>query len=141
MTTDSIQSQLIPASNVTVPVTRARIAVTFQRAGFHKYPSAPEDVSYLQSVHRHLFKFKVTINVHHDDREIEFHQFLNWIESLYANNTLNFDFKSCEMLARELATEIHKRYNTRTISVEVWEDGECGAIVDLEPTQMIVSMD
>jgi len=101
------------------------IWVTFQRAGFHRYPNAPEDVGYLASVHRHLFQFKVGIEVFHDDREIEFHQFLNWLESLYSG-TLALDYRSCEMIADELSQEIQKKYPNRDIEIEVAEDGECG---------------
>ena len=105
-----------------------KIWVTFQKPGFHRYPAAPDDVSYLQSTHRHLFKFKVTISVEHADREIEFHMFLNWLESLY-KDTLHIDYKSCEMLAHDLLNIIDTTYPGRFIEVEVAEDGECGAIV------------
>lgn len=111
----------------------SKIMVTFQRAGLHRYPLAPEDVAYLSSVHRHLFKFKVTIQVWHDDREIEFHQFLNWLESLYGSQ-LALDYKSCEMLARELVGVITSSYPGRFTAVEVWEDGECGSVVEFTPT-------
>jgi hypothetical protein len=106
------------------------IWVTFQRKGFHRFDKAAisptlQDVNYLSYKHRHLFKFKVSIEVSHSDREIEFHQFLNWLESLY-DGTLELDFKSCEMLADELAFIIGKRYNKRKLIIEISEDGECG---------------
>ena len=61
------------------------IWVTFQKAGFHKYPAASidpalEDVSYLGNRHRHLFKFNIQIEIFHNDREIEFHQCLNYCD-------------------------------------------------------------
>jgi len=93
---------------------RKIIWVTFQRAGFHRYPDAPDDVRYLAYEHRHLFKFKVGIEVFHDDREIEFHQFLRWLESLYAE-TLVLDHRSCEMIADELAQVIQKENCKRQI--------------------------
>lgn len=101
------------------------IWVTFQRAGFHKYPNAPDDVSYLASVHRHLFKFKVSIEVFHDDREVEFHQFLRWLEGLY-DKALILDYRSCEMIADELVKLIKDAYPGRDIEIEISEDGECG---------------
>ena len=109
--------------------TSSRIWVTFRRKGIHQYSTAPEDVSYLQSPHRHLFHFKVTISVTHDDREIEFHQFLNWLEALYDFGTLQLDNKSCEMIARDLIASITAKYPGRVGEVEVAEDGECGAVV------------
>ncbi len=121
-----------PQTSMTALVT-CKIMVTFQRAGLHRYPLAPDDVSYLSSVHRHLFKFKVTLQVWHDDREIEFHQFLNWLESLYGSR-LSMDYKSCEMLARELVEVVTFRYPGRFTAVEVWEDGECGSVVEFTPT-------
>jgi hypothetical protein len=110
-----------------------KIWITFAIPGIHCYPQAPEDVAYLRSPHRHLFKFKVTVEVFHDDREIEFHQLLNWCRSQYAAN-LSVDYKSCEMMARELLHRL-RQYSTtsRFIEVEVSEDGECGAIVSFDP--------
>lgn len=104
---------------------RKMIWVTFQRSGFHRYPDAPDDVGYLASVHRHLFQFKVSIEVFHDDREVEFHQFLGWLEGLY-NNALILDNRSCEMIADELAQLIKVAYPGRDLVIEVSEDGECG---------------
>lgn len=121
-----------------LPITvHRKIWVTFQKYGIHNYPSAPEDVSYLRHPHRHLFKFKVTISVEHDDREIEFHQLLNYCLSLYNENILVCAYKSCEMLAEELLKSLVVKYETdalsRSYEVEVSEDGECGAIVTYAP--------
>jgi hypothetical protein len=107
---------------------KRQIWVTFQRAGLHRYPAAPDDVNYLASTHRHLFKFKISISVVHNDRDIEFHQFLNWLEGLY-QGTLTVDFMSCEMIAEDLISAINKKHPGRDISVEVSEDGECGAVL------------
>lgn len=111
------------------------IWVTFQRAGFHYYPQAAadpslQDVSYLANRHRHLFKFKVKIEVFHDDRELEFHQFLNFCESLFETNVIDINHKSVEMLADDVAAEVVKRYPNRNLSLEVSEDGECGCVIE-----------
>lgn len=102
--------------------------VTFQKKGFHRYPGAPEDVKYLRDVHRHIFKFKVGIEVTHDNRDIEFHQMLNWLESLY-EGTLDVDFKSCEMMANDLHEKIVEKYGHVRCFISVAEDGECGAFM------------
>lgn len=107
-------------------VTRS-IWVTFDREGFHRYPDAPEPVAYLRDTHRHLFKFRVGISVKHNDRDIEFHMFRKWLLSLYCADTLHVDFKSCEMLAQDLLHAISAQYPNRDITVDVSEDGECGA--------------
>lgn len=111
------------------------IWVTFQKAGIHYFPAAKtekalQDVSYLGQPHRHLFKFKVSIEVFHNDRDIEFHQFLNWIESLYTDKQLALDNMSCEMLSDELAKSIRNKYPERKLIIEISEDGECGSIID-----------
>lgn len=113
-------------------ITRRSIFVTFQREGIHKYPAAATepklaDVSFLGYPHRHIFHFRVTIDVVHNDRDIEFIQFKRELEALYGHGTLQMDFKSCEMLAEDLIDYISKAYPNRAIEVEVSEDGENGA--------------
>jgi hypothetical protein len=113
------------------------IWVTFQKEGIHKYPAAltdPKlatgdeyDVSFLGYPHRHIFHFRVAIEVFHNDRELEFIQFKRWMEKLYAEKTLQLDFKICEMMSDDLYVEITKRYPGRTVEIEVSEDGENGS--------------
>lgn len=111
------------------------IWVTFQRAGFHRYPAAEwdrqlADVSYLAQRHRHLFRFRVSIEVWHNDRELEFHQVLNYCESLFSTGALEIDYKSVEMLADDLYLKLVDRYGTqRRMEIEVSEDGECGCVI------------
>jgi hypothetical protein len=108
-----------------------KIWVTFQRKGFHLYPNAPEKVAYLATRHRHLFKFKVTAEVFHEEREIEFHMFQTEIEELYDTEALEASGKSCETMANDLLSVLTTRYNNRRFEVEVSEDGECGSIVSM----------
>jgi hypothetical protein len=117
------------------------IWVTFDKVGFHHYPGAPVEVAYLRHPHRHVFKFRVSISVFHDDREIEFHMFKRWLTSLYDTGELNVDHKSCEMLAQDLEQAIQKKYNCvkRYITVEISEDGECGATLMTQPGPMVVT--
>jgi hypothetical protein len=120
------------------PSTRM-IFVTFQKEGIHKYPAAATDpalatgdeydVSFLGVPHRHIFHFRVSISVTHNDRDIEFIQFKRWLEKLYSENTLQLNFKSCEMIAEDLYNAINARYPNRDISIEVSEDGENGAVL------------
>lgn len=111
--------------------TSMMVWVTFQRKGYHFYPNAPEDVAYLRDRHRHLFKFRVGITAKHENREIEFHQFLNKIESWYDSGALELNHKSCEMIADDLAQRIEDEYGAgRRLTIEVAEDGECGAICE-----------
>ena len=112
------------------------IWVTFRKEGIHKYPAAltdPKlatgdeyDVSFLGYPHRHIFHFKVWIEVFHDDRDIEFIQFKRWLENLYKEDVIQLNNKSCEMIADELAEEIQNKYPGRWLKVSVAEDNENG---------------
>jgi hypothetical protein len=115
------------------------IWVSFDKVGFHRYPNAPDEVAYLRDVHRHVFKFKVSISVTHDDREIEFHMFKNWLTSLYEGGDLKVDHKSCEMLAADLLQQITVKYDCtqRRIMIDVSEDGECGATLMSDPQRPV----
>ena len=106
------------------------IWVTFQKEGIHKYPNAPDEVEFLRYPHRHIFKFKVQIEVYNDDRDIEFFIFKRWLESLYTDDTLELDYKSCEMIADDLAKEIKDKYSGRWLAIDVSEDGENGCHIE-----------
>ncbi len=114
---------------------KRKIWVTFSRIGFHNYPVAPDEVAYLKDRHRHKFNFRVTIDVFTDDREIEFHMFLSRLENFFETKQLDVNNASCEMIAEKLIQQITKAYDCsqREVSVEVSEDGECGAIVTRTP--------
>jgi hypothetical protein len=113
------------------------IWVTFRKEGIHKYPAAltdpklatggEDDVSFLGYPHRHIFHFRVAIEVFHDDRDIEFIQFKRWLEKLYDQKTLQLDYKSCEMISDDLYIAITKKYPSRRIEIDVSEDGENGS--------------
>ena len=112
------------------------IWVTFRKEGIHAYPAALDDpalatgdeydVSFLGYPHRHMFHFKVQIQVTHNDRDIEFIQFKRWLESLYAGDILQLDHKSCEMIADDLYLQINAKYPSRFVVIDVAEDGENG---------------
>jgi hypothetical protein len=122
--------------------TSSKIWVTFQKEGVHLYPAAAtdpklatgnwDDVSFLGLPHRHIFHFRVEIEVYHDDRDIEFIQFKRWLERLYSQGTLELNHKSCEMIAQELAGSINERYPNRNMTISVSEDNENGAIINFE---------
>jgi len=127
------------------------IWVTFRKEGVHYYPGADsdpnlatgdwDDVSFLGFPHRHIFHFRVRIEVFHDDRDIEFIQFKRWLERLFDSDArensssdsngavLNLNNKSCEMIADDLHKEISSRYPGRFIEIDVSEDGENGSFI------------
>ena len=128
-----------------------QIWVTFRKEGVHCYPAAATDpqlatgdeydVSFLASPHRHIFHFRVSIDVFHNDRDIEFIQFKRWLENLYKDGVLQLDYKSCEMIADDLYVQIAARYSGRCVTIEVSEDGENGCSISYNltrPTHSIV---
>jgi hypothetical protein len=115
------------------------IWVTFAKEGIHCYPAAltdPKlktgdeyDVSFLGWPHRHVFHFKVGIEVFHNDRDIEFIQVKRWLENQYKEGVLALNHKSCEMIADDLYEVIATRYPNRDIKISVSEDNENGCVI------------
>ena len=115
------------------------IFVRFQKEGIHKYPAAATDptlatgdeydVSFLATPHRHIFHFEVSIEVFHNDRDIEFIQFKRWLEKQYSQGILELNYKSCEMISDDLYEVIATRYPDRNIAIQVSEDNENGATI------------
>ena len=129
-----------------------QIWVTFRREGIHCYPAAATDpllatgdkydVSFLGYPHRHIFHFRVSIDVWHNDRDIEFIQFKRWLEALYSeeSNCLQLDYKSCEMIADDLYVQIANKYPGRNVTIEVSEDGENGCSITYNTHQPSLSI-
>ena len=127
-----------------------KIWVTFRKEGIHRYPAAATDptlatgdeydVSFLGVPHRHIFHFRVWIDVLHNDRDIEFIQFKRWLENLYKDGILALDYKSCEMMADDLYVQIATRYPDRAVWIEVAEDGENGALIKYETHRPVQSI-
>jgi hypothetical protein len=81
-----------------------------------------------------MFKFNVQIQIFHNDRELEFHQVLNYCESLFATQAIDIDFKSVEMLADDLYVQLAAKYPERDMKISVSEDGECGCVIEYNTT-------
>ena len=130
------------------------IWVTFRKEGVHKYPGADtdpryatgdwDDVSFLGFPHRHKFYFKVWIEVFHNDRDIEFIQFQRWLDRRYSSvekgldgDVLQLDYKSCEMIADDLAGVIQAKYPGRWLKISVAEDNEKGCEIEYPKEEMI----
>jgi hypothetical protein len=114
---------------------KTTIIVTLSVDGIHRWLDAKDifpEVGFLSDYHRHTFKFKAALVVHHDDRDREFIMFKRDISDYLFEHYYNesarshlFDYRSCEMLAREILNEFNCEW------VEVWEDDECGARCEL----------
>jgi len=144
MMEQNIQIQLEKRQRIKDKAIRT-IFVRFQKEGIHKYPAAATDptlatgdeydVSFLATPHRHIFHFEVTIEVFHNDRDIEFIQFKRWLENQYSQNILALDYKSCEMISDDLYEVIATRYPDRNMTITVSEDNENGATIHYNKTQ------
>jgi hypothetical protein len=129
-----------------------KIFVQFTKEGIHRYPAAATDpalatgdyydVSFLGYPHRHIFHFRVWIDIFHNDRDVEFIQFKRWLEQLYSNDqaVLSLDYKSCEMIADDLYLQIANRYPGRAVWIEVAEDGENGCLIKYEVSRPNLSV-
>jgi len=145
-----IQEQRATVDRV-MQAAQRQIWVTFRKEGIHRYPAAATDpmlctageydVGFLANAHRHIFHFKIWIDVFHNDRDLEFIQVKRWLEGLYSKDILQLDFKSCEMIADDLYIKIAERYPNRAVQIEVSEDGENGCSISYNltrPTQSTV---
>ena len=113
---------------------------TFNKEGYHYYPGADVnpgtatndkfDVSHLAFKHMHYFYFKVWVQVHHDDRDIEFIQLRRWIEELYDSAYLSMDNQSCEMMSDALYTQLCCRYPNSEIRIDISEENINGSYTE-----------
>lgn len=115
---------------------RTQVVIIFELEGIHNWPEAKDvypDVAFLSSPHRHMFHFKLYKQVFHDDRDVEFirwkREVVDYLRTGFGTTkslqVLEFGRMSCEQIAMELLGAF------KCTRVEVWEDGENGAIVEV----------
>lgn len=106
--------------------------VTTQFIGFHKWPEAPDKVSFLRNKHRHVFHVRVGVNVTHSNRDVEFfllQEALNIAAQSYVVSVMEIkETLSCEQIAQLFADTLSKQCSV--CSVTVSEDGENGATLE-----------
>ena len=119
---------------------KTSVVVSLDFCGIHCWPNAPAEVSFLRNPHRHIFKVKAFFWENHDfkadQREREFilvkAGILRALRDEWHFNTTTQCFElgstSCENIAKEILSNQGCYYCYR---VEVFEDGENGAIVEL----------
>lgn len=107
-------------------MTRSEIFVRFRRVGFHRWPGASGKRAYLAFPHRHVFHVEVSMDVGHDEREVEFHDLLDAAQEEFGGEDRGT--MSCEAMARELGKKLARRFG-RAVVVCVSEDGEAGSRV------------
>jgi hypothetical protein len=104
---------------------KKRIFVTTQFEGFHCWPNAPEEVSFLRDMHRHIFHVRCELSVNHNDRDVEFILFKRELDYKIKQIHKESDTAtwSCEKWASTLLTDLN------LTMCEVSEDGENGAAI------------
>ena len=110
----------------------AKISYRFE--GFHHYPNAPAKVHFLSYPHRHIFHVTVWVEQFHDERDVEYIQF-KWevgevVSDIQGNQ--HVESWSCETWASAIGGALGARYPDRRLRIEVLEDGENGALVEME---------
>lgn len=98
--------------------------------GFHRQLNAPDEVSFLRFYHRHVFHVRVGVEVEGTDHNVDLfilQRALNEYLTIHFQDHL-FD-SSCE----QIATTLLQKFNA--VLVEVSEDGENGATVDITNTK------
>ena len=109
-----------------------RINVSFEFAAIHCWPEATGKHGYLKNPHRHIFKCQVSLEVFHNDRDVEFLAFKDQLNELCAKKwrDKNIGSSSCEMIAEEIYNFVAPTYPGRDVIISVSEDGENGVTIN-----------
>lgn len=109
--------------------------------GIHRWEGAPHDVDFLTDDHRHEFHVTVQVEQFHDNRDVEYimlkDELDHWLNNVWqpANTSKPYELgeMSCEMIAKDILEWVQDLHGTdRRYTVEVTEDGENGALVEVD---------
>jgi hypothetical protein len=114
-----------------VSAVRSSIVIRSRSDGTHFWGAAPGEVEFLRYPHRHEFHTTVTIDVEHDDRELEFFMVKRRLAQVLPHGDMGG--KSCEMMARDILKSLRSWYGDRRYTIEVSEDGENSAVLEFAP--------
>lgn len=112
--------------------------VTTRFEGIHNYPAAPKQVEFLKHPHRHEFHVTLYVEQFHNDRDVEYILCKRWLNTFLKAYTAEGELqaRSCEMMALDIGKAAQTAWlahegTHRKLMVEVTEDGENGALVEL----------
>lgn len=118
---------------------RRFITVSNEFEALHYWSKAPKEVEFLRDKHRHIFHVRTTVNVEHNDRDIEFillkrdlNRALDDFKKLVAANPTF----SCEDVCEYIIEYIENNYKCSYIKVSCFEDNENGAELIHENTNL-----
>lgn len=103
--------------------------IRFQREFYHRWPAAPERVSFLSNLHRHLFHFEAKVQQFGDDRDLEYFILSRKIQQWWDTRKWS-ESTSCEMFALAMKQWLEVQYPDRLVQTSVFEDGENGACIE-----------
>ncbi len=106
------------------------IYVTGQFIAYHRWVGATENVAFLASWHRHVFKVRIDLSVTHDNRDLEFFTVQRVLAAVLQQWSERQVDMSCEMFCDAIASHLSPSF-TSLSRVEVSEDGENGAILHI----------
>jgi hypothetical protein len=121
------------------------IYTTLQKEGYHSFPEAATletfatgkddlyDVSHLAHKHMHYFTIKISVQVSHSNRDIEFIQLRRWLDQYFGIGPVDFGNRSCEMIAEDISLELAESYPNSELRIEVAEDNINGAFIEIKP--------
>ena len=97
----------------------------------HRWKDAPEEVAFLRNVHRHDFHVTCSIEVMHDDRELEFFMVLHRLEDFINREIKTMpDTTSCEQFCKKIGSYLIDTYGQRNMQIEVSEDNKSSSVVE-----------
>lgn len=120
-----------------VRVTSRIVQVKTRFTALHQWIDAPEECKFLCHPHRHEFHVSVMLDVAHNERDIEIVGLKNvidhWLWSEYERPSQVSGYShsdSCETMAEKLGVWLMKKHpKSNTVSVQILEDGENGAVI------------
>lgn len=113
---------------------RTLVTARYSFPALHNWPTAPQGRAYLASPHRHMFICDATVEVRHDDRDVEYHDLRadvqEWTQQFRTvhKDLSNVGPQSCEHLARSLFDWL--AIGLPVVRVTVSEDGEFSSTVE-----------
>ena len=118
-----------------------RAIVYAEIIGYHNYPGAPDDMSFLRDSHRHVFVFRIHMAEEDANRgEVEIFEATRNVKAAvsqlfslrYGSDEYEFGTNSCEQIAQRVGLYLENNYGYQIASFEVLEDGQGGGYFSKE---------
>lgn len=106
-------------------------SVSWRMENLHAWATCPDNhpESHLRNSHRHEFHIKVMVEQLHNDRDVEYLLLKRLLKDQYRDHCPVLYNLSCEQMAERIFLYVKRQYPDRDVRVEVFEDGENGAVL------------